>query len=61
LLPRAADALAEDYAPISDLRASAAYRGQAARGLLERYLSAMAGQPVPVLYPAATPPVNTHA
>jgi xanthine dehydrogenase small subunit len=45
----ALDAIAEDFAPISDLRGSAAYRLEAARGLLRRCL---AGDPrPPVLRP----------
>jgi xanthine dehydrogenase small subunit len=45
----ALDAIADDFAPISDLRGSAAYRLEAARGLLRRCL---AGDPrPPVLRP----------
>ncbi|MBM3611802.1 MAG: xanthine dehydrogenase small subunit [Alphaproteobacteria bacterium] len=45
----ALDAIAEDFAPISDLRGSAAYRLEAARGLLRRCLG---GDPrPPVLRP----------
>ena len=53
LLTSAGEALAEDFAPISDLRASASYRMLAARGLLERCLRSLGGQTVPRLFPAA--------
>jgi len=36
-IDRAAAALADDFAPLSDMRASAAYRQQAAQGMLARY------------------------
>jgi xanthine dehydrogenase small subunit len=39
----AAAALDADYAPLSDWRASAAYRAQAARGLLMRFYLETAG------------------
>ena len=38
-------ALAEDFAPIGDWRASAAYRAQVARGLLQRFFLESQGQP----------------
>ena len=34
---RAAEHLAEDFTPLSDMRASAGYRLQAAQGMLARY------------------------
>lgn len=37
VLRQAKDALAEDYAPLSDMRASSAYRMQAAQNLLHRF------------------------
>ena len=42
-------ALAQDYAPLSDMRASAAYRLEAAQGMARRYIRARLGQPVSVL------------
>ena len=45
----AADALAQDFAPLSDMRASAAYRLTAAQNLLLRYCHDLAGVPVSVL------------
>ncbi|MCX7300319.1 MAG: xanthine dehydrogenase small subunit [Rhodobacterales bacterium] len=42
-------AVATDFAPLSDMRASAAYRLEAAQGMLRRYFAEMAGQPVSVL------------
>jgi xanthine dehydrogenase small subunit len=39
-------AFAEDFAPISDMRASAAYRIEAAANLLLRYVHDLAGEPV---------------
>ena len=38
-------ALAEDYAPISDMRASAAYRAETAEALLRKALMELAGEP----------------
>ncbi len=38
-------ALAEDFAPISDWRASAEYRAASARGLLQRFFLETAGEP----------------
>ena len=45
----AADALAEDFTPISDMRASADYRQQVAANLLLKYGMDMIGMPVPRL------------
>ena len=45
----AARALAQDFAPLSDMRASAAYRLTAAQNLLLRYFHDLAGVPVSVL------------
>ena len=53
LLPSAGEALAQDFAPISDMRASASYRRLAAHGLLERCLRNLGGQTLPQLFPAA--------
>jgi xanthine dehydrogenase small subunit len=51
-LERAQQALDADFTPLSDLRASAGYRRQAARGLLRRlWLETRAQDPLP---PAAT-------
>ena len=41
---RAVDALAADYAPISDMRASASYRLEVAQGLLRKALLELSGQ-----------------
>ncbi len=46
---RAAQALAEDFTPMSDMRASAAYRTAATQGMLRRYFADLAGDPVSVL------------
>ena len=43
--PAAADALAEDFSPIDDHRASAAYRMRVARSLLLKALAEIAGRP----------------
>lgn len=40
---------AEDYAPMSDMRASAGYRMQTAQNMLIRYFADLAGEPVSVL------------
>jgi xanthine dehydrogenase small subunit len=40
---------ADDYAPLSDMRASAAYRLETASNILLRYFDEMSGQPVSVL------------
>ncbi|ETX27148.1 xanthine dehydrogenase small subunit [Roseivivax isoporae] len=45
----ARDAFAEDFEPLSDMRASAAYRLEAARNMLARYLAEDLGQSVDVL------------
>ncbi len=45
----AAARFAEDYTPMSDMRASAAYRLQAAQNMLRRYFAEMSGQVVSVL------------
>jgi len=45
----AARALAQDFTPLSDMRASAAYRQTAAQNLLLRYCHDLAGVPVSVL------------
>jgi xanthine dehydrogenase small subunit len=42
-------AFAQDYTPLSDLRASATYRLTTAQNLLTRYFADLAGQPVSVL------------
>ncbi|QQA42111.1 xanthine dehydrogenase small subunit [Pelagovum pacificum] len=42
-------AMSEDYAPMSDMRASAGYRLEVAQNLLWRYYCEMAGDPVSVL------------
>jgi xanthine dehydrogenase small subunit len=39
------DALGTDFAPLSDMRASAAYRLEAARALLTKALAEIAGTP----------------
>ena len=48
-LEAARAALAADFTPLSDMRASAAYRMEAARNLLTRYALDLAGTPVSVL------------
>ena len=56
-----ANALQQDFAPITDARASADYRMHAARGLLERYLGTISGKAPDLLYPAsATPVLSAH-
>ncbi len=45
----AAAAVAEDFEPLSDMRASAAYRLEAARGMIARYFEDLEGAPVSVL------------
>jgi len=42
-------AMAQDFTPMSDMRASAAYRLTAAQNMLTRYFHDLAGQPVSVL------------
>ena len=44
-IAEAQGALAEDFAPISDWRASAEYRAVAARNLLRRFFLEMSGEP----------------
>jgi xanthine dehydrogenase small subunit len=39
----------EDYTPLSDMRASAAYRLETAANMLLRYFEDMSGNPVSVL------------
>ncbi len=45
----AAHAFAEDFAPLTDMRASAAYRLQSAQNMLIRYVAEMSGQATSVL------------
>ena len=45
----AAEAMAGDFAPLSDMRASAGYRMLTAENLLRRYFHDLAGVPVSVL------------
>lgn len=45
----AATALTNDFSPLSDMRASATYRMQAAQGQLRRYFADLQGQPTSVL------------
>jgi xanthine dehydrogenase small subunit len=45
----AAKAMAEDFTPLSDMRASAAYRLTTAQNLLRRYFHDLNGVPVSVL------------
>jgi xanthine dehydrogenase small subunit len=45
----AKDAMAQDYQPLSDMRASAEYRLIAAQNMLTRYFHDLAGVPVSVL------------
>ncbi|HLQ17850.1 MAG TPA: xanthine dehydrogenase small subunit, partial [Tabrizicola sp.] len=45
----AAEAMAGDFAPLSDMRASAGYRMLTAQNLLRRYFHDLAGVPVSVL------------
>jgi xanthine dehydrogenase small subunit len=48
VLAEAMDALAQDYAPLTDMRASGGYRMQAARNLLRRFwLETRPGNPLP--------------
>ncbi|MFZ1469133.1 MAG: FAD binding domain-containing protein, partial [Paracoccaceae bacterium] len=46
---RAMAAMAEDFAPLSDMRASAAYRMKTAQNMVLRYFHDLAGVPVSVL------------
>ena len=50
LLRSASEALSKDFAPISDMRASASYRMRAAQGLLERCLRSINGETTPQLF-----------
>ena len=52
LLRSASEALSKDFAPISDMRASASYRMRAAQGLLERCLRSINGETTPQLFSA---------
>jgi xanthine dehydrogenase small subunit len=53
----AMDALVEDYTPLTDWRASAAYRSRAAQNLLRRFfLESMAGPGEPVQLAAGAVP-----
>ena len=45
----AMQAMAQDFTPMSDMRASAAYRMKAAQNMMQRYFHDLAGQPVSVL------------
>ena len=45
----AADAMAGDFTPLSDMRASAGYRLMTAQNLMIRYFHDLAGVPVSVL------------
>ncbi|MEM9579787.1 MAG: xanthine dehydrogenase small subunit [Pseudomonadota bacterium] len=45
----AAQALADDFTPLSDMRASAGYRLDAAQNMLRRYFAEMSGAPTSVL------------
>ncbi|WP_126979400.1 xanthine dehydrogenase small subunit [Frigidibacter oleivorans] len=51
-------AFAEDFAPLSDMRASAGYRLQVAQNLLRRYRHDLSGAPVSVLPLSALEPVT---
>ena len=48
-IARAKDAMAADYQPLTDMRASAAYRLVTAQNMLTRYFHDLAGAPVSVL------------
>ncbi len=48
-LAAAKAAMAQDFTPLTDMRASAEYRLMAAQNMLERYFHDLAGQPVSVL------------
>lgn len=45
----AMDAMAQDFAPLTDMRASAAYRMKTAQNMMRRYFHDLAGVPVSVL------------
>jgi xanthine dehydrogenase small subunit len=49
VIETALPALTQDFTPLSDMRASAAYRLEAAQGMARRYIRARLGQPVSVL------------
>ena len=49
VIERACAALAEDFTPLSDWRASSEYRMLAAQNLLRRYFHDLSGVPVSVL------------
>ena len=46
---KAMAAMAQDFTPLSDMRASSAYRMQTAQNLLLRYFHDLSGHPVSVL------------
>ena len=48
-LAAAKPAMAQDFTPLTDMRASAEYRILSAENMLERYFHDLAGQPVSVL------------
>ena len=55
-------ALATDFEPLSDMRATAHYRQRVASNLLERYfLNRMTGEILPELYPSTRPSTLRHA
>ena len=45
----AMEAMAQDFAPLTDMRASAGYRMKTAQNMLRRYFHDLAGVPVSVL------------
>ena len=49
IIAKAAAKFGEDYTPMSDMRASAAYRLELAQNLLHRYFAELSGQPTSVL------------
>ena len=49
IFERAAEALADDFTPLSDMRGSADYRMEAARNMLRRYIRELQGETVSVL------------
>ena len=48
-MTKAAEAMADDFTPLTDMRASAAYRLLTAQNMLRRYFAEAAGLPVSVL------------
>ena len=48
-IARAIPALTEDFTPLTDMRASAAYRLETAGNMLTRYFHDLAGAPVNIL------------